>query len=418
MIRKLCLVVLSTMLLIGSGAVMVPTHAYTPLPGAQFNNPLGNAEAKHRLAAKLRQTIRSAPRNSVIRIAVYSFDRKDLGDALVAACDRGVSVQIVINDNWISGQVLRLQRRLGADINPRYNDRCHPRDAPPDPTLPDARQPYPEPSFLKVCYRACRLAGPGNQHMKIYMFSKAGSASNVIMVGSNNMTYYAARTHWNDTITVKGSATMWADYGVVFRQLAEDVPVAKPYMVFRHGSLTTEFGPRPGVSFSQDPIARRLAGVSCRAKAGTGTNGRTVIRIAMYAWNGERGLNLAKRVARLRREGCVVRAILSGPGRAVRKTLRSAGVSIRSADLDLDLDPETGFGETRWEHFTHEKWMSLNGTWQGAPARIVWTGSENWSNLSLRNDEVTLQVRGGATHRSYTNHFEAMWSNPLHTRKL
>ena len=412
--KKFCTVLLAVLVLTGSGAVAAA--AYTPGQGALFNNPFGTQAAQHNLAAKLRNTIASAPKHSVIRIAVYSFDRKELGDALVAACDRHVAVQIVINDNWISGQVKRLQRRLGDKIDPRWNDRCNPRTKPENPE--STKQPYPEPSFLKVCYRSCRLGGPGNQHMKIYMFSKAGNADNVIMVGSNNMTYYAARTHWNDMFTVQGRPAMFTSYSTVFRQLAEDKKVAQPYTVFTHGDLTTEFGPLQGVPRSADPVARRLAGVSCRATGGTGSNGRTVIRIAMYAWSGDRGRYLANRVAELRRKGCIVRAILSGARKDVKHALRRGDVALRSADLNLDDDEETGFGETPWEHFTHEKWMSLDGTWNGAPYRVVWTGSENWSDKSLHNDEVTLQIPRDGAHRSYARHFDMMWNSKTYTRPL
>ncbi len=413
--KKFLVLLVSALLLVGSASA---ASAYTPEPGALFNNPRGDKEAQNRLAVKLRKTIESAPRNSVIRIAVYSFDRRDLGDALVAACNRKVAVQIVINDNWISGQVRRMKRKLGSNIDPHYDDACHPREAPADPAAPGAKQPYPEPSFMKVCYRSCRLSEPGNQHMKIYMFSQTGRASNVIMVGSNNMTHYAARTHWNDMFTVTERPAMFAAYSTIYRQLAEDRPAAEPYVVFTDRDMTTEFGPLQGVPRSQDPIARRLAAVRCRATAGTGQQGHTVIRIAMYAWTGDRGRYLAKMVSDLDRGGCIVKAILSGSGKAVKRVLRDGGVRMRSADLNLDRDLETGFAETPWEHFTHEKWMSLNGTWNGVPSRIVWTGSENWSNASLHNDEITLQVTRDKVHRDYAAHFDYMWSSPRATRKL
>lgn len=414
MLKKFCVVLLATVLLAGVGTAAAV--AYTPDQGSAFNNPRSTAEARNRLAVKLRNTIASAPKHSVIRIAVYSFDRRDLGDALVAACNRHVAVQVVINDNWISSQVKRLQRRLGTNIDPRWNDRCNPREKPTDPT--STQQPYADPSFMKVCYRSCRLSGPGNQHMKFYMFSQAGQSSNVIMVGSNNMTHYAANTHWNDMFTVENKPAMFTAYSTIFRQLAEDKPVAEPYVVFTNGDLTTEFGPLQGVPRAQDPVARRLAGVSCRAVGGTGVNGHSVIRIAMYAWSGDRGRYLARRVADLRRKGCVVKAILSGARKDVKRVLRNGGVRLRSADLNIDDNSETGFGETPWEHFTHEKWMALDGTWNGAPYRGVWTGSENWSNKSLHNDEITLQISRAGTHRSYAKHFESLWGNPRYTRKL
>jgi phosphatidylserine/phosphatidylglycerophosphate/cardiolipin synthase-like enzyme len=415
-LRKLLVLLLPSVLIVGTGAVVAAATAYTPDQGAAFNNPRGTYEAKNRLAIKLRKTINSAPRNSIIRIAVYSFDRKDLGDALVQACNRKVTVQVVINDNWISGQVKRLKRKLGSKIDPRYGDACHPRKRPADPTLPGATQPYPEPSFLKICYQACRMKGPGNQHMKIYMFSQAGTRSNVIMVGSNNMTHYAASTHWNDMYTAYGNKQMFIDYSKIIRELAEDRPAAKRYQVYRHGDYVTEFGALEGASRSQDPVGRRLDAVRCKAVGGTGSNGRTVIRISMYAWVGDRGVFLARKVAGLSNRGCIVRAILSQPAQKVKQILRSNGVAIRSADLNTDYNEETGFGETPWEHFTHEKWMTLNGTYKGSGQRIVWTGSENWSNKSLQNDEVTLMIPRAGAHNSYVSHFESMWRNKRYTR--
>ena len=197
-----------------------------------------------------------------------------------------------------------------------------------------------------------------------------------------------------------------------------DRPATPRYLKLQHGSFTTEFGALEGATRSQDPVGKRLDRVRCRALDGTGANGRTVIRISMYAWVGDRGRFLARKVAGLSNKGCAIRAILSQPAKGVKRILRANGVKMRTADLDTDQDPETGFGETRWEHFTHEKWMALNGTWAGEGRRIVWTGSENWSNKSLQNDEVTLCVDRVGAHNAYARHFDAMWSNPNRTRPL
>lgn len=409
---------LTTAALAGSAAPAVAQARYTPEAGALMNVPMGTKAEKHRLAVKLRKSIWAAPAGSVIKIAVYSFDRKELGDALVAACDRGVAVQIVINDNWISRQVKRMQRKLGTSTEPRFNDSCRPVEKPETVEEQEALLAEQVPSFMKVCYQACRLYGAGNQHMKIFMFSRSGDARRVIMLGSNNMTYYAARTHWNDMFTLYAGRQMWKDYSRIMAELAADRPASPRYLKFQHGDFTTEFGALEGASRSQDPVGKRLDRVRCKALNGTGTNGRTGIRISMYAWVGERGKFLARKVADLSRRGCVVRAILSQPAKGVKRILRPAGVKMRTADLDTDDDPETGFAETRWEYFTHEKWMALNGTWAGKGRRIVWTGSENWSNKSLQNDEVTLGIDRAGAHNAYARHFDAMWSNPERTRPL
>jgi phosphatidylserine/phosphatidylglycerophosphate/cardiolipin synthase-like enzyme len=60
--------------------------------------------------------------------------------------------------------------------------------------------------------------------------------------------------------------------------------------------------------------------------------------------------------------------------------------------------------------------MSLNGTYAGAPLRVVWTGSENWSDKSEVNDEVTVTIPRRGAHQVYANHFERLWKR--NTRRL
>ena len=406
MITRLVGVLVAALVL--SVAGMAPTYAYTPPPGASFNDPGGDRDAQNRLAVNVRQTIDSVPRGGIIRMAIYSFDRPDIADALIAACRRHVSVQIVLNDNWISGPTRRMRHIMGTDIDPRWDDACHRREKARNPRQSGLR-PHPVPSFVKICLSACR-GGAGNQHMKFFAFSQAGSASNVIMTGSVNLTEYAASTHWNDMYTVVEKPAMFKAYGEMLRELAEDRRVLQRYRVMREGDFVTEFGARSRTTRVNDPVKQRLDKVRCRTGTGYGASGRTVIRIAMYAWVGRRGRFLADKVADLDRRGCEVRVLLSGAARGVKRILRNGGVSMRSADLDLDGDAESGFGETAWERFTHEKWMALNGHWDGRDQRIVWTGSENWSDKSLINDEVTLQIPKTGAHRAYAQHFDYLWN--------
>jgi phosphatidylserine/phosphatidylglycerophosphate/cardiolipin synthase-like enzyme len=91
--------------------------------------------------------------------------------------------------------------------------------------------------------------------------------------------------------------------------------------------------------------------------------------------------------------------------------LRHAGVLVRSADLDLDNDPTDGFGGNGFERFTHEKYMILSGGYGSTSSRIVWTGSENWSDKSPKNDEVNVRIpRNGAYHR-YRDNFNWIWAH-------
>ena len=390
-----------TLTLLGTAA---PASAYTPPPGAAFNDPDGTRAAQNRLAVRVRESIKSVPRHGVVRIAAYSFDRKDIADALIGACRRGVSVQIVLNDNWTSRPTKRMRRIMGTRINPHWSDACHPRKRPDNPKKSD-RKPYPTPSFVKICKASCR-GGAGNQHMKFFTFSQAGRASNVLMTGSVNLTEFAASTHWNDMYTLVGKPRMYNSYARVFRELAEDKRVNPRYRMVTNGDYVTEFGARSNTTRATDPILRRLNNIKCNYGRGK----HTQMRIEMYAWAGTRGAYLASKVADLDRRGCVVRAILSSSTQKVKRTLRRGGVQVRSASMNLDGDRDTGWGGTPWERFTHEKYMTVNGWWNGGVHKVVWTGSENWSQVSLINDELTLRIPRAGAHADYTRHFNYLWT--------
>jgi len=46
----------------------------------------------------------------------------------------------------------------------------------------------------------------------------------------------------------------------------------------------------------------------------------------------------------------------------------------------------------------------------------VWTGSENWSDVSLLNDELVVMVPRPRIHDAYVAHFDTVWDR--HSREL
>ncbi len=382
MLRKACAVMATVLVVLTS--VAGAASAYTPDQGPIFNNPRGNAEARDRIVTHIVRTINSTPKHSTIRIAAYSNDRPDVVDALIAAHQRGVDVQMVLNDNWTSGATRRLVRVVGQDTNRR--------------------------SFIAICRGSCR-GGAGNQHMKFYLFSKAGSADDVVMVGSANTTGYGARTQWNDMFTATEEPALRDLYTKIFEQLVRNRRVAEPYVRRTAGVYENEFFPHNDTTAENDPVMERLNGVRCAASGGTGSHGHTVIRIVMYGWGADRGLYLAQKVADLDKSGCDVKALLSAPGRKIVGTLQRGGVLVKSADLDLDNNDATGFDDTPYEVFTHQKYMALSGSYRGDMGYQVWTGSENWSGMGMINDEVVIRIPKRSAYEKYVANFDYVWSN-------
>ena len=381
-----------------------PHATWKPAPGAAFNYPVGSGQARTVLVRRVIAAIDHTLGGETIRIAAYSFDRTDVMNALLAAHHRGVRVQIVLNDNWFSHQTFHLRRVLGHN--------------------------YHHKSFVVFCKGSCR-GGPGNLHMKVYAFSRTGAAKNVVITGSANMTDRAVFLQWNDLYTMNNEAPLYNTFVHIFNQLKRDRSVSPRWVTFHDGSIGGQFykteagsGARASKvssrTFSKlpgperDPVLQRLKKIRCSAVKGAGVNGRTVIRITMYGWNHARGKWLANQVADLKRRGCDVKAILGVPGGGVQRVLHNAHIPLRSSDYDY-INTGT-IADPVWvvNFYSHLKVLAVNGNMSGKPVHSVWTGSENWSPMSFRNDEIILRVDSARNYRTYAGWFDFMWNHGTH----
>ena len=344
---------------------------YTPVTGAIFNRPVGTATEQRRIFTHVNRTIDSAPTGSTIRIAVFSFSEKVTADKLLAAKRRGVNVQLVFDDHTISSQMKRLRAALGK--NPAYK------------------------SFVVYCHLSCRGTG-GNMHDKIFTFSRAGSAENVTMIGSNNMTSYNATRQWSDIYTIANDPAMYFTVSGVFDQLKLDKARSRSYYQSDINGYQAQFYPYANASQYVDPLYLALSKVTCTGAApGSGVNGQTLVRLSQHAWNGNRGIYLARKVAELQSQGCSVQVIYGvGVGTTVRSILSNAGVQLRA-------NSKRGIR-------THQKVLSIGGVYDGKPdAKVVFTGSSNWSDGALKRDETVLRISDPAAYGQYTQNFEDIW---------
>ena len=376
---------------------------WRPRVGPVFNDPLGKVASQQAILRQVLAAVRHTRRGATIQMAVYSFDRADLADALRKAHKRGVRVQIVVNRAVISGVSRSLQKRLGRNPN--------------------------RGSFLVACRGACRKKGAGgNMHVKVLAFSQTGAARNVVISSSGNMTSKAIYRQWNDSYTVSGDAGLYGTWQKLFRQMALQRRVGPRRLTYTSSdrrfsawferSLASA-GNRPVATTSlaryrasADPVVNRIKRVSCRAPAGYGKHGRTVIRIAAYAMFETRGLALAKTLVRKKRQGCDIAIIISVPGRTTYKKLQRAGIKLRSADwLFAERVAEKEDGISGWgpRFYSHHKMMMVNGLYAGRPARTVWTGSENWSAISFANEEVVFTINSTSVYRAYLKRWRSMY---------
>jgi phosphatidylserine/phosphatidylglycerophosphate/cardiolipin synthase-like enzyme len=336
-----------------------------------FNDPTGPHRRQYALVRRIDHAIDAAEPGAILRLAAYSLAMPPTTRALVDAHRRGVQVRVVVDDHsahW--GSVRVLAEELGRD------------------TTAD--------SFVKVCQMSCR-GGRGNQHAKFLTVSSSTQGEGVVLVGSVNLTGYNATRQWNDLYSVADVA-VHDQLAEAFDLMAADHLQGRLVLPTTSGGFATDLSPYPGISARKDPLLHRLRTVHCKGVALTaGRDGRTVVRILMHAWNGERGVALARAVARLERGGCDVKVLYGvGMGRQVNRILQAAHVPARDSLHD--------------HRRVHQKVMVLSGRiGHRTDANYVWTGSHNWSDRSLRNDELILRVAGRDLVADHLANFRHIW---------
>ena len=377
-----------------------PGH-YTPTFGPKFNNPYGHQASRRRLIHDVVRTIdstpgyvrprtssgvqRPCPTNprffpSSIKISLYSIADRSFVDALIRAHRRCVSVQLLMNnhlDATTSPSWGKLLDALGNDRSKR--------------------------SWTRRCVGGCR--GHAVLHSKFYLFTRAGSARNVVMVGSSNMTSNAVRIQYNDLFTSTGSSTLFGQYRTIFNEMKRDRVVANPLRVYKVGPYTSTFYPFPSATARTDRTMAALNSIRCSGARGAGIRGHSVLYINMHSWHGTRGLYLAKRVRTMYNRGCYVRILYSFMGHGTFAYL-THGAGPRMVVRRVLFPGPRGLVAAKYSHM---KMFAASGRiGSDRSAWVTWTGSNNWADRSIRGDEVTLRIASYGVYRSYVRHWNAM----------
>jgi hypothetical protein len=325
---------------------------------------------------------------STIRISAYSITDGPVARALVAADRRCVSVQVLMNNHLTrtTDPAWRLlENSLGTHVF--YTTGSEQR------------------SFAHRCSSGCR--GAGVLHTKMYLFDSTmlDAAQNkirkMVATGSSNMTSNASKVQWNDLYTVRGQAGLYGTFLRVFNLMKADNGVHRQLIQATDGIYQSTFW--PAASGAADPTMQMLDSVRCRgANGGSGIHGRSVVYINMHAWFGSRGLGLAKKVRRMYNAGCYVRVLYSFMSHAVYKTLfhgTGSRMSVRHTIFSHN-------GRTAYV-YSHFKNTSVSGyVGSDRSAKVVWTGSNNFTNDGTHFDEVTIRIASAAAYRSYVDQFK------------
>ena len=357
---------------------------WKPKGGGTFNVPIGSSDQQLRIHRLLKESVKHSKKGSTIRIAVFSFDRRDMAEALINAYKRGVNVQVIVNEHQFTVANRMLRRAIGKDRSKK--------------------------SWIRQCDNGCR--GGSFLHTKLYLFRKTGAAERTVMLGSANLTSNAVLHQWNDLWVRNGNRDLYNDALEVFRQMKADKRAKPLYQVsnsYRH-NYQLQALPFPEVTPKNDPIMKVLGRVNCKgAKDGTGTNGRTKIRVSQHRWSGARGAWIARKVVQLWAAGCDVRLMYGSADSKVREVMSTyterGRVPLRANGFD-----ENGDGEI--DRYSHHKYMTISGNYlRDNSKRLLLTGSSNWANIGTKGDELIFLAEGRKYVRQWNANFDYLWNN-------
>ena len=384
-------------------AVGQPPRNYVIPRNSYFSYPTGRYSAKVQIRNRVLYTVQSVwgggrtsigvPRasNGKIRMATWSFKDMTMAKALIAARNRGVSVQIVAAStaNTDSKPWKYLQRHLGARL---YS-----------PGHPETRDTY---SFARQCRGACRGSG-GTPHSKFFLFDNVGRSHlhDIVVQGSMNLTSFAANGQWNQAQVLK-SANIANNFRGIFRQMSLGRRVSNPYNVTSFPNVVDYFFPLPGGNSSRDPVMQTLNRVSCSGATSGGTGSRTRIRIIQYAIYDTRGVWISKKLRSLWNRGCDVAIIYALSSKPVLNILRN-----RSGRGPIPMR-QSVTKNRRGEivKYNHSKWMTITGHWGSSTrAYITFAGSSNWANLAFGSDEQMQRISSAGQARRHQSVFAQTW---------
>jgi hypothetical protein len=236
-------------------------------------------------------------------------------------------------------------------------------------------------------------------HAKLYLFSKAGSTKLVSMIGSSNIAASATTGSWNNLITMVNNNPMYTANLKYFNDMLKNKSWKNYFFTAQGGAIKEYYYPRKGPTTTMMGI---LDGVNCKARPakGYGYQGRTYVRVAMYAWTNGRA-NIAKKLMSMRAAGCNVDILWSGErveqpiiNILLKKTKRGV-MPVYNGRLKKDVNAV----------YMHHKVVTINGVYgNNRRSTSVYTGSANFTASTEREcNEIMVRVNGSGIWHQFNN---------------
>ncbi|WP_328850092.1 phospholipase D-like domain-containing protein [Micromonospora globbae] len=403
--RAVALLAVSVCLVATGSSVGIRPAVAAPTTTAVFNNPIGTAAEKAAIQTRIVELVNGAPAGSRIRMAMFYATDATVPNALIAAKNRGVNVQVIFNDaDRTTAPYASLVAALGTNLSAA--------------------------SWILFCPpgRGCIGSRALNDvesinHNKFLLFSSTQGASNVVVQSTANLhTGRDGLGGWNAALVLVGNTGIYNAYSGYFDDLRARVVNNDYYDTGRpavtSGNAKIHFYPRresngqPYNDPSEDTIMTVLDNVDCFGNSVVGTQDgthRTIIRVNQTIFS---RTYVAAKLWALDNAGCYVEVVQRyDPGSNSEVTSMKNLLAATSSPYGGPIVRYYCVGDSVW---THSKYLQVEGKYYGGPDRtITWVGSHNLSYNSLRqSDETLLQLEDTAVFNAFRANFRTVRDTP------
>ncbi|MFD4632930.1 phospholipase D-like domain-containing protein [Streptomyces sp. NPDC058284] len=363
--------------------------------GPIFNDPKGSVDQQYAVRTRLVELTNAAVPGSTIKVAVYHVWEATVVDALVAAKNRGVHVQILLDST----------SRTDRPTNPSYNQLKS--------ALGTDRS---RTSFVSVCPtdKSCLgnpAYGKSIMHNKFWLFSQVEGARDVVVQTTSNSTPSAHTKFYNDALLLPDNPAMYDAYADYFTDMLGKRWADWDYRTVSSGRYKAYFFPRNGTVNETDTMYSVLNNVKCTYKDAAGATRHTKVRAAIFKITRKQ---IADKLVSLKKAGCSVSILYAetdsaksqgGTPGTWEQLHKAGGPSVRCFNDDRDpLHPGTPLTTP---YIIHSKYLLVDGVYDGKRNKVSFTGSQNYTAPALReNDEAIVKIDDDSVHDTYRSHFD------------
>ncbi|WP_266202345.1 phospholipase D-like domain-containing protein [Pontibacter kalidii] len=326
--------------------------------------------------------IDAGQKGSSIHISIYLFDYAELVDALDRADARGVKLHLILD----------LSREESQKSNPY--------------TINQLKTKLSENAELVIV--ESDAGSIAINHNKFALFSEVitedGEVANLVMQTSHNLILSGTRKV-QDAVFLphKGLYEAYLDYWQDMKQRAQQGMKDYSYSEYHDSetNVSAYFLPkrRGGTAYGDDTIIEFLNKVTDPSSA--------VVRIGMSDWTSSR-LNIVEKLEELLDEGATIELVVKS---SISEDILAGLRALEEKGAYLKVYNMTESGQLKVN--IHAKFMLIEGMWEGENSNILITGSHNFTQNALRNNnEAILLLKNHDLYSTYTSYFEALKSIP------